>query len=149
MRVIILFIIYIDTDEIPSFFLLVKNRIFIARSEYSNIFFMCEDTDVAMVTNMISQLQESFTLKWATVSFQIVLLKRFCCYGIFLFFIRISTFWKRNYKYLLYNFICVFYKSFSTGILRSVTALIALLCSLENEPKKAVFYAEISSVSIK
>ena len=96
-----------------------------------------------MVTNMISQLQESFTLKWATVSFQIVLLTRFCCYGIFLFFIRISTFWKRNYKYLLYNFISVFYKSFSTGILRSVTALIALLCSLENEPKKAVFYAEI------
>ena len=69
---------------------------------------MCEDTGVAMVTNMISQLQESFPLKWGTVSFQIALLKRFCCYGIFLFFIRISTFWKRNYKYLLYNFISVF-----------------------------------------
>ena len=33
------FVYYIDIDEIPGFFLLVKNRIFIARSEYSNIFF--------------------------------------------------------------------------------------------------------------
>ena len=52
---------YIDTDEIPGFFLLLKNHIFIARGE-DNIFlsFTCEDIGVAMVTNMISQLQESF-----------------------------------------------------------------------------------------
>ena len=32
---------------------------------------------------------------------------RFCCYRIFLFFIRILTFWNRKYKYYcLYLFLC-------------------------------------------
>ena len=39
--------------------------------------FTCEDIGVAMVTNMISQF----------------------CYRIFLFFIRILTFWNKKYKY--------------------------------------------------
>ena len=46
------FFYYIDTDEIPGVFLLLKNHIFIS--------FTCEDIGVAMVTNTISQLQESF-----------------------------------------------------------------------------------------
>ena len=43
---------YIDTDEIPGFFLLLKNHIFIARSEDTILSFMCEDIAVAMVTNI-------------------------------------------------------------------------------------------------
>ena len=63
---------YIDTDEIPGFFLLLKNHIFIARSEDTIFFFTCEDIDVAMVTNMISQLQESFPFRHAAGSFEIM-----------------------------------------------------------------------------
>ena len=33
--------------------------------------FTCEDVGVAMVTNMISQLQESFPVRYAAGSFQI------------------------------------------------------------------------------
>ena len=62
---------YIDTDEIPGFFLLLKNHIFIARSEDTIFSFTCEDIGVAMVTNMISQLQESFPLRRAGGSFEI------------------------------------------------------------------------------
>ena len=62
---------YIDTDEKPGFFLLLKNHIFIARSEDTILSFMCEDIGVAMVTNMISQLQESFLLRRAASSFDI------------------------------------------------------------------------------
>ena len=58
---------YIDTDEIPGFFLLLKNHIFIARSEDTIFISTCEDIGVAMVTNII-----------------------------FLFSIRILTFWNRN-----------------------------------------------------
>ena len=43
---------YIDTDEILGFFLLLKNHIFIARSEDTILSFMCEDIAVAMVTNI-------------------------------------------------------------------------------------------------
>ena len=58
LNVIIIFY-YIDTDEIPGFFLLLKNHIFIARSEDTlSLSFTCEDIGVAMVTNMISQFQE-------------------------------------------------------------------------------------------
>ena len=47
---------YIDTDEVPRFFLLEKNHIFIARSQkVLFLSFTCEDIGVAMVTNMISQ----------------------------------------------------------------------------------------------
>ena len=49
----IIFIYYIDTDEIPGFFLLLKNHIFIARSEDTIFSFICDDIGVAMVTNMI------------------------------------------------------------------------------------------------
>ena len=62
---------YIDTDEKPGLFLLLKNHIFIARSEDTILSFMCEDIGVAMVTNMISQLQESFLLRCAASSFDI------------------------------------------------------------------------------
>ena len=43
---------YIDADEIPGFFLLLKKHIFIARSEDTIISFTCEDIGVAMVTNI-------------------------------------------------------------------------------------------------
>ena len=46
-------IYYIDTDEIPGFFLLLKNHIFIARSKDIFLSFMCADIGVAMVTNII------------------------------------------------------------------------------------------------
>ena len=36
-----------------------------------SLFFTCEDTGAAMVINMISQLQESFTLRCAAGSFEI------------------------------------------------------------------------------
>ena len=62
---------YIDTDEIPGFFLLLKIHIFIARSEMLFLSFRCQDIGVAMVTNMISQLQESFPLRSAASSFEI------------------------------------------------------------------------------
>ena len=70
---------------------LLKNHIFIARREIFFLSFTCEHIGVALVTNMISQLQESF--------------------------IRILTFWNRKYKYLLYNFISEFHNIFVTGIL--------------------------------
>ena len=56
---------YIDTDEIPGFFLLLKIT---SSSRAVKILFSpftCEDIGVAMVTNMISQLQESFPLRRA------------------------------------------------------------------------------------
>ena len=40
-----------------------------ARSEVLFLSFTCEDIGVAMVTNMISQLQESFPLRHAAGSF--------------------------------------------------------------------------------
>ena len=54
--------------------------------------FTCEDIGVAMVTNI-----------------------RICCYRIFLFFIRILTFWNRKYKYYcLYFSSITLYSSFIT-----------------------------------
>ena len=47
-----------------------KNHIFIARRYCLNPF-TCEDIGVAMVTSMISQLQESFPLRRAACSFEI------------------------------------------------------------------------------
>ena len=79
---------YMDTDEKPGFFLLLKNHIFIAHSEDTILSFMCEDIGVAMVTNMISQLQESFLLRRAASSFDIssVLINRTLhgCLGIWI-----------------------------------------------------------------
>ena len=62
-------IYYIDTDEIPGFFLLLK---IISSSRAVKIlhvflYFTCEDIGVAMVTNMISQLQESFPLRLLSI----------------------------------------------------------------------------------
>ena len=54
---------YIATDEITGFFLLLKNHIFISHSEDTFLSFTCEDIGVTMVTNMISQLPESFPLR--------------------------------------------------------------------------------------
>ena len=63
---------YIDADEILGFFISLKNHIFIARSK-DTIFlsFTCEDIGVAMVTKMISQLQESFPFRRTAGSFEI------------------------------------------------------------------------------
>ena len=63
---------------------------------------------------------------------------RFFGYRIFLYFIRILTFWNRKYKYycLYFSFITLypsFITFFLTGILRWVTTLIALFCCFENE----------------
>ena len=54
---------YIDTDEIPGFFLLLKNISSSCAVKIPFLSFTCEDIGVAMVTNMISQLQESFPLR--------------------------------------------------------------------------------------
>ena len=67
------FIIIIDTDEIPGFLLSLKSHIFTARSE-DNIF-LFQDIGVAMVTDMISQLQESLPLTHAASSFEILFTK--------------------------------------------------------------------------
>ena len=63
---------YIDTDEIPGFFLLLKKS-YLHRAQRSYYFYLScvEDIGVAMVTNMISQLQESFPLRRAAGSFDI------------------------------------------------------------------------------
>ena len=61
--------VIIDTDDIPGFFLWLKNHIFIARSE--DTIFIFHHIGVAMVTNRICQLQESFPLKRAAGSFEI------------------------------------------------------------------------------
>ena len=51
-----MYLYYIDTDEIPRFFLLEKNHIFIARSEDTIFFYLSRMRIlVAMVTHMISQ----------------------------------------------------------------------------------------------
>ena len=64
-------ICYIDTDEIPGFFFLLK---IISSSRAVKILFLsftCEDIGVAMVTNIISQLQEGFLLRRVAGSFEI------------------------------------------------------------------------------
>ena len=66
---------YIDTDEIPGFFHLLKNNIFIDAVKILFLTFTCEDIGVAMVTNMSSQLQESFPLSRAAGSFEISITK--------------------------------------------------------------------------
>ena len=43
---------YIDTDEIPGFFLLLKNHIFIVPVKILFLSFTCEDIGVAMVANI-------------------------------------------------------------------------------------------------
>ena len=52
-EVISVLIIYMQM-KYQDFFPLLKNHIFIARSEDTILFFTCEDIGVAMVTNMIS-----------------------------------------------------------------------------------------------
>ena len=55
---------YIDTDKIPGFFLLLKKSYLQSRAvKILFLFFTCEDIGVTMVTNMTSQLQESFPLR--------------------------------------------------------------------------------------
>ena len=71
LKLLIKNICYIDTDEIPGFLVLPKNHIFIVRSEDTILSFTCENIGVAMVTNMISQLQESFPLRRVAGSFEI------------------------------------------------------------------------------
>ena len=81
-----IYIYYIDTDEIPGFFLSLK---IISSSRAVKILFLSftwENIGVAMVTNII-----------------------------FLFFIRILTFWNRKYKYYcLYFSSITLYPSFIT-----------------------------------
>ena len=45
-------IFIIDTDKIPGFFLLLKNHVFIGRSEDTILSFTCVYVDVVMVTNI-------------------------------------------------------------------------------------------------
>ena len=47
-------------------------------------FFMCDDIGVAMVTNMIRQLQESFPLRHAAGSYEILKYKNYCLYFSFI-----------------------------------------------------------------
>ena len=85
--------------------------------------FTCEDIGVTMVTNMISQLQESFPLRRAAGSFEISFTK-----------------WLRGAKTVqlpvTFSMSCQiifeFHNIFLTGILRWVTTLIALFCCFEN-----------------
>ena len=46
----------VDTDEIPGFFLLLKNHIFIAAVKILFLSFTCEDIGVTMVINMITNI---------------------------------------------------------------------------------------------
>ena len=67
---VVISIYYIDTDEIPGFFLLLKNHIFIVRSLKTLFLSLtCGYICVATVTNnnMISQLQESFPLRLLSI----------------------------------------------------------------------------------
>ena len=69
--------------------------------------FTCEDAGVTMVTSMISQLQESFPVRYAAGSFQISF------FTFFLFFIRILSIWNRKDKYhCLYFSIITLYPNF-------------------------------------
>ena len=71
------YIYYIDTDKMPGFFVLLKS---LSSSRAVKILFSsftCEDIGVAMVTNMISQLQESFPLRRLAGSFEISFTKWF------------------------------------------------------------------------
>ena len=91
---------------------------------------MCEDISVAMVTNMISQLQESFPIRRAAGSFEISFTKRL---------------WGAKTVQLLY------YSNF-LGELPNFQ--IDTFSELEEHSgrfaeKKVVFYVGISSVSIK
>ena len=76
--------------------------------------FSCEDIGVAMVTNMISQLQESFPLRHAAYSFAVI--------EFFSSSLECWLFWTENINIivliLLYNFISKFHNIFVTGILR-------------------------------
>ena len=83
--------------------------------------FTCEDIGIAMVTNMISQLQESFPLYYSLL---------------------LSLF-------LLYNFMSEFHNIFMIGILRWVTTSELHYFAVSKMKKKVVFYVGISSVSIK
>ena len=60
--------VIIDTDEIPGFFLWLENH---HRARSEDTIFIFHHIGVAMVTNRISQLQESFPLKRAAGSFEI------------------------------------------------------------------------------
>ena len=62
----------IGTDEIPRFFLSLKNHFLAQAVKILFLSFTCENICVAMVTNMISQLQESFLLRCTASSFEIL-----------------------------------------------------------------------------
>ena len=54
---------YIDTDEIPGEKIISSSR----AVKIAFLSFACGDIGVAMVTNMISQLQESFPLRLLSI----------------------------------------------------------------------------------
>ena len=66
---------YIDTDEIPGIFLLLRTHIFMRTVKILFLSFSCEEIGVAMVTIIISQLQESFPFRCAASAFEISLTK--------------------------------------------------------------------------
>ena len=124
---------YIDTDEIPGFSLLLKHHIFIAGGEHTIFIFhvwgyWCRHSlsgarRVSFEISFTKWLRGATTVQ-LSVTFSIsqesttwcYFKMRFCCYRIFLFFIRILTFnWNRKYKYycLYFSFITL-YPSFIT-----------------------------------
>ena len=62
---------FIDTDEIPGFFLSLKIISSSRAVKILLLFLTFQDIGVAMVANMINQLQESFPLRRAAGSFEI------------------------------------------------------------------------------
>ena len=74
---------YIDTDEIPGFLILLI------------LSFTCKDVIVAMVTNTITLLWESFQIRCVAGSCEISL-------NIFLFLFTILTFWNKNITIMVF-----------------------------------------------
>ena len=112
----IVLLYYMGTDEIPGFLLVLKNHIFIALSDTIFIFHVL--TSLWLLTRFTDYQRASSS------GTRPVLLKshsqngffkiHFCCYRIvFFFFIRILTFWNRQYMYycLYFSFITI-YSSF-------------------------------------
>ena len=117
----------IDTDEIPGFFHYTK-KWYLHRAKWRSIFIShmrtlvspCLHTWLANHKRAFRSGERPFLFNF--LSQNVFFFKiRFCCYRIFLFFIRILTFWNRKYKYycliLFYNFMSKFHNIFVISIL--------------------------------
>ena len=92
---------------------------------YYFFIFTCDDIGFTMVTKMISQLQESFSLRRVGSSFQMALLRNaFNVIKIFHFFIRILTLCNTKYKYYCFYFsFRTWYPSFITFFWQAFSAV--------------------------